>query len=298
MNQPIIWLDGKFVPWNEANIHIMTHTLHYGSGAFEGIRCYDTDEGPAIFKLSEHVDRLLKSFSCFNVQCPWDKPTLEQAIIDTVKVNKFNNCYIRPLLFFGSESLLLSPKNLSVHCAIIALDITSHGKRDNVTVGISPIRRINPQAVPIHNKINGYYVNSIFAFHKAQERGFDEALLLDHQGNIAEGSTVNVFFVIDSIIKTPPSTSILPGITRASIQAIAQQVNIPIREEILTVSDIDQATEAFFTGTLSEIIPIKKIEQKEFSITNNTITQKIKSTYHDTVHGKDSSFKTWLTYII
>lgn len=297
MNQPIIWLDGKLIPWDKATIPIMTHTLHYGSGAFEGIRCYSTDDGPAFFKLSEHIDRLLKSFSCFGVESPWNKQSLEQAIIDTVKANKFNNCYIRPLIFFGSESLLLSPKNLSVHCAIIAVDITSHSVKDNLNVAISSIRRINPQAAPIHNKITGYYVNSIFALHEAKDRGFDEALLLDHEGNVAEGSTVNVFFVIDGILKTPLTTTILPGITRASIISIAHKLQIQVHEEILTPSDIDLATEAFFTGTMSEIIPIKKIEQKEFSITNNTITQKIKNVYQDVIRGKGNSFKSWLTYI-
>lgn len=297
MNQSVIWLDGTLVPWDQATIHIMTHTLHYGSGAFEGIRCYATENGPAIFRLSDHIDRLLHSFSCFGTKIPWTKATLEQAIIDTIKANKVDNCYIRPLIFFGSESLLLSPKNLSVHCAIITISMDKYLGKEAINVGISSIRRINPQSVPIHNKINGYYVNSIFAFHEVKDRGFDEALLLDHEGNISEGSVANIFFIIDGILKTPPPTSILPGITRASVLTIAQKLNIKTSEETITLHDITRTTEAFFTGTASEITPIKTIEQKEFSLTQNNITQKIKNSYHHCIAGNDTSFKSWLTYI-
>lgn len=297
MNKSLIWLDGILIPWEQATLHIMTHTLHYGSGAFEGIRCYATHHGPAIFRLSDHVDRLLHSFSCFGTQFPWTKEAIETAIIDTVKANCLDNCYIRPIIFFGSESLILSPKNLSIHCAIIVLEMDKYLGKEAITVGISSITRIPPQAVPIHSKINGFYVNSIFAFHEVKERGFDEALLLDEQGNIAEGSVVNIFFVIDGVLITPPPTSILPGITRASVLAIAHSLNISTKEEAVTLDTLSKVTESFFSGTASEITPIKKIEQQEFSTRPNTITEKIKTAYQDITLGRNNHFKSWLTFI-
>lgn len=297
MNKSYIWLDGKMVPWEQATVHIMTHTLHYGSGAFEGIRCYATKNRPAIFRLSEHVDRLLNSFSCFETTFPWTKSILEQAIIDTVKANGLSNCYIRPLIFFGAESILLSPKNLSVHCAIIAIDMDKYLGKEAISVGISSIKRISPSAVPIHNKINGFYVNSIFAFQEVKNRGFDEALLLDQKGNISEGSVANIFFVIDGILKTPPSESILPGITRASVMDIAKKLGIPTSEEIITLQDMNNATEAFFTGTASEITPIKLIDQKQFDQSPGKVTQAIKEMYKSIALGNNNDFKFWLTFI-
>jgi branched-chain amino acid aminotransferase len=297
MNKLLIWLDGTLVPWEQATIHIATHTLHYGSGSFEGIRCYATENGPAIFKLSDHVDRLLRSFSCFGVAAPWTKTLLEEAIIATVQANNFSNCYIRPLIFFGSESLLLSPRNLSIHCAVVAFALDKYLGKGAIKVGISGIKRIPPESVPIHNKISGFYVNSILAFQEAQDRGFDEALLLDYEGNIAEGSVANIFFVIDGSVITPPPLSILPGITRASIIALAQKLAIPLEERIVTMADISKATEAFFSGTASEITPIKSIEQKEFLSAPGPITQKIKNAYKAATLGKENYFKSWLTLV-
>jgi len=292
-----IWLDGAIVPWQQATIHVMSHTLHYGSGAFEGIRCYATDQGPAIFRLSEHVDRLLKSFSCFGVTVPWDKTTLEQAIIDTIKANNFSDCYIRPILFLGPESLLLSPRNLSVHCAIIALKMNKYLGKGAINVGISTVRRINPDAVPIESKINGCYINSIFAYHQIKDRGFDEALLLDHHGTVAEGSVANIFFVINGKLKTPPLAAILPGITRASIMTIAQKLGIIVEEQAITLNDIKDATEAFFTGTASEITPIAKIEDKIFLGAPGPVTQQLVAHYQAITHGTDEDCKSWLTFI-
>lgn len=297
MHGPIIWLDGELVPWEQATIHVATHTLHYGSGAFEGVRCYATENGPAIFRLSDHVDRLLRSFSCFGVAVPWTKAMLEEAIIATVRANNFSNCYIRPLIFFGSESLLLSPRNLSVHCAVIAFTLDKYLGKEAIKVGISKFKRISPESVPIQSKISGFYVNSILAFQEAQDRGFDEALLLDYEGTIAEGSVANIFFVIDGDVVTPPPSSILPGITRASIISLAQKLAIPLKERIVTMDDIFRATEAFFSGTASEITSIKSIEQKEFLLTPGPITQKINNAYHAATLGKENYFKSWLTLV-
>ena len=292
-----IWLDGKLVPTEEATVSLMTHTLHYGSGAFEGIRCYATEKGPAIFRLSDHVVRLLHSFSCFGVAVPWSQEALEAAIIATVKANNFSSCYIRPLLFFGSESLLLSPKNLSVHCAIIAVSMEKYLGASAIRVGISSIKRLDPQSAPIHNKINGFYVNSIFACHEARERGFDEALLLDHEGNIAEGSVANIFFVINGVLVTPPSISILPGITRDSVLVIAQKLGIPTEERTVSLDDVLRATEAFFTGTASEITAIALIDQKQLRGTDGPVTQKIHNAYQNSILGHDTDYVSWVTFI-
>lgn len=297
MEKSLIWFDGKLIDWKDATIHIATHTLHYGSGAFEGMRCYDTASGPAIFRLEEHVDRLFNSFAVFGRQLPWDKTTIKQAIIETVKANRFKNCYIRPLIFFGAESLLLSPYNLSIHCAIIAWPMDKYLGKEAIRVAISPIKRIDPNSMPIQNKINGFYVNSILAFHEAQNRGWDEALLLDNMNNIAEGSVANVFLVIEGKLKTPPSTSILPGITRSSIITIAKNLNIAVEEETLQVPQIEAATEAFFTGTASEVTPIKQIEQKKFAHAPGIITQKLRIAYQDITQGRDYNFKSWLSFI-
>ncbi|HEV2917279.1 MAG TPA: branched-chain amino acid transaminase [Candidatus Babeliales bacterium] len=297
MKKSYIWLDGTIVPSELATISVMTHTLHYGTGAFEGIRCYATPKGPAIFRLSDHVERLLQSFSCFGVACPYSKNIIEQAIVDTIRINNARDCYIRPIIFFGSESLLLSPKNLSVHCAIIIINMDKYLGKEAIKVGISSVKRISPESMPVHNKINGYYVNSIFAYHEVKNRGFDEALLLDHDGNISEGSVANIFFVIDGKLKTPDIKSILPGITRASIIAIASKLGIEVCEQSLTIYDINKATEAFFTGTASEITPIKSIDNKKFSHSPGCITQKIQMIYHSVTNGTDTDFASWLYFI-
>lgn len=296
MQTSFIWLDGAMVPSEQATVHVMSHTLHYGSGAFEGIRCYATDRGPAIFKLTDHVIRLFNSFACFGVDIPWSQQQMEQAIIDTVIINGFANCYIRPIIFFGSETLLLSPKNSTVHCAIIVIAMDKYLGDRAINVAVSPIKRIHPDALPVQNKINGFYVNSIFAFHEAKRRGFDEALLFDHDDMVAEGSVANIFFVIDGILVTPPTTSILPGITRASIMAIAQHLGTPVQEATVTLADISRATEAFFTGTASEITVIKSIEHKQFSL-EGPITGQIKSAYKEAVMGNLHQFESWLTFI-
>lgn len=296
MKAAFVWIDGNMVPSDQANIPIMTHTLHYGSGAFEGIRCYQTESGPAIFRLSDHINRLFQSFSCFDVVIPWNIQTIEKAIKDTVTINQFQNCYIRPIMFFGSESIAISPKKLSIHCAIIALPFEKYLGREPIDVGISSVRRIHPDSMPVENKINGYYVNSIFAYQDAQKRGFDEALLLDYQSNIAEGSVANIFFVIDGVLTTPKAHSILPGITRSSILSIAEIQGIPIVEKMMPRSDIENATEAFFAGTASEITPIKSIENKQFE-SKGPITNIIDSIYQNAIHGRDARFSSWLTHV-
>ncbi len=300
MKNTVIWLDGALVPQKEASIPLTTHTLHYGSGAFEGIRCYATDNGPAVFRLSDHVERLLQSFSCFGAPFPWSKEAIEQAIIATIKANAFEDCYIRPIIFFGGESLLLSPKELSIHCAILVMDMDKYLGKEPIRMGISSVKRIHPESMPIHHKINGFYVNSILAFHDARSRGFDEALLLDHGGTIAEGSVANIFFVVDGVLITPSTTSILPGITRSTILSIAKELGIETRVETLPLEIIEKATEAFLCGTASEITPIKSIESKYFSAPGG-MTQALHTEYQSAIRGKRKEpalmSRSWVTFV-
>jgi branched-chain amino acid aminotransferase len=296
MNNSLIWFDGALVAWQDATTHVMSHTLHYGSGVFEGIRCYATARGPAIFRLSDHIDRLIKSFAHFGTALPWSKETLENAVIEVVKANGFKECYIRPLIFFGSESLALSPKNLSIHCAISAFPVATLGDAQAYTVGISSFKRLHPDCVPIASKVNGFYVNSIFASHEVHKRGFDEALLLDNQGNVSEGAVANFFIVQNGVLQTPPLGTILPGITRDTVFAIAKYLNLPIEEKSISTKDLEKAQEVFFTGTAREIAPIKKIEQQDF-VAPGSITKQIQKEFEAIVHGNHDRFKSWLTFL-
>lgn len=293
----LIWLDNKLIPWKVATIHVATHTLHYGSGAFEGIRCYQTQRGPAIFRLSDHVDRLLHSFTCFNASIPWSKREIERAIIDTVKANKLSNCYIRPIIFFGDESLLINPAKSSIHCAIIAFDMEKYLGKNAINVGISSVKRIHPETVKVQSKVNGYYVNSIFACQEIKAQGFDEALLLDHENNIAEGTVANIFFVVDNKLKTPPTTAILPGITRATIITLAEKLGLTVEIIPISPEEIKYASEAFFCGTASEITPIKTINEFRLPYEIGHVTLKLKSAYDSVILGNDNEFSTWLKFI-
>lgn len=232
----------------------------------------------------------------FGVKAPWHEQELQQAVIQTIKSNGFNSCYVRPIIFFGNQSLVLSPQNLSVHCAIIALPWDKYLGNEPVTVGISSFRRISSHAMPLHNKTNGLYANSILALHDVRARGFHEALLLDNNGFIAEASVANAFFVIDGILRTPPPSEILPGITRDTVLHLAKELGVAVSQQPLSLEDVQFATEAFFTGTASEITPIAKLEQKEFAAPG-PITKLIQKNYLDCTHGKLPSCKCWLTFI-
>lgn len=298
MTKNIVWIDGKMVPKEEAKIGITCHTLHYGSGVFEGMRCYSTENNAAVFRLHDHIKRLFKSFENFEINLPWTEKEIAQAVIDTIKINNLDDCYIRPIIFFGDESLLISPKELSLHCAIIALPMEKYLGKDPIKVGFSNIKKLAKDSMPINSKINGSYANSIFAFNDVKKRGFDDAILLDQNGNIAEGSVANIFFVKNNKIVTPTLNSILPGITRDSILKIAKHLNIEIVEQDIKPDDIFEKgfTEAFFTGTASEITPIKSIENIEFNAPGK-ITNDINQIYQNIVKNKDNAFLDWLTFL-
>lgn len=297
-----IWMDGKFVAWDNAQTHIMTHTLHYGLGAFEGIRCYNTPKGPAIFKLDEHVNRLFQSAHIFLIDIPFTQDEIKKAIIATVKVNKLKECYIRPLVYIGYGAMGLYPKGNPVNVAIAAWPwgayLGEDGLEKGIKVKVSSFIRNHVNSNMSRGKICGYYVNSQIAKKEAISCGYDEALLLDTEGYISEGSGENIFIVRNGTLKTTPLTSILEGITRDSIMTMAGNCGIKVIEERFTRDEVYIADEAFFTGTAAEITPIRELDNR--TIGNGkagAITKKMQTMFFEIVKGKNQKYKSWLTHV-
>jgi len=298
-----IWMDGKFVDWDNANVHILTHTLHYGLGVFEGIRCYETKEGPAIFRLDEHIERLFNSAHIFLMEIPYSKEEIKDAIIKTVRVNKIKECYIRPLVYIGFGAMGLYPNENPINVAIAVWSwgayLGDKGLKEGIRVKTSSFIRNHVNATMTRGKVCGYYINSQLAKKEAISCGFDEALLLDTEGYVSEGSGENIFIVRNGILKTTPLTSILEGITRNSIIEIAQdEGGIKVTEERFTRDEVYISDEAFFTGTAAEVTPIREVDGR--SIGNGkpgTITKKLQSIFFDIVWGKNKKYKAWLTKV-
>lgn len=296
-----IWMDGKFVAWENAKIHVLTHTLHYGLGAFEGIRCYNTPKGPAIFRLNEHVKRLFQSAHIFLMEIPFTEVQIKKAIIDTVKVNKLKECYIRPIVYIGYGAMGLYPKDCPINVAIAAWPwgayLGEEGLEKGIRVKISSFIRNHVNSNMSRGKICGYYVNSQLAKKEAISCGYDEALLLDTEGYVSEGSGENIFIVRDGALKTTPLTSILEGITRHSIITIAKDEGIEVKEERFTRDEIYIADEAFFTGTAAEVTPIRELDGRIIGNgRRSAVTKKLQSIFFDTVKGKNKKYKSWLTF--
>jgi len=292
-----IWLNGKFVKWEQAKIHILTHALHYGSGVFEGIRCYKTKKEPAIFRLNEHIERLFNSAQVLRIKIPFTKTQLKKAIIELIKINKIEECYIRPIVFYGYGKMGLNPLGAEVNCAVI---VWPWGKylKDKVKVKISKFIRLHPKSVISSAKVCGYYVNSILATFDAEDSKFDEAILLDYRGFIAEGPGENVFIVKNKIIYTPKLGNILPGITRDSVIKIAKDLKIKVVEKDISVKEFKNCDEAFFTGTAAEITPIYQIDNKVINKGEvGEITKILQERFYQIVHGEDKKYKNWLTYV-
>ncbi len=297
-----IWMDGRFVDWDEANVHILTHTLHYGLGIFEGIRCYNTQKGPAIFRLDEHVDRLFKSAHIFLLDIPFSKEDIKKAIIDTVKINKLKECYIRPLVYIGYGAMGLYPKGNPIKVAIAAWPwgayLGEEGLEKGIRVKVASYIRGHVNSNMTRGKITGYYVNSQIAKKEAISCGYDEALLLDTEGYVSEGSGENIFIVRNNILKTTPLTSILEGITRNSIMIIAKDLGIEVREERFTRDEVYIADEAFFTGTAAEVTPIRELDGRLIGNgKRGKITKKLQTLFFDIVKGKNKKYSSWLTFV-
>lgn len=298
----VIWYDGKMVPWRDANTHVLTHTLHYGLGVFEGLRAYETVQGAAIFRLQEHTDRLFNSAHIFMMKMPYDKATIMQAQRDVVKQNKLSSAYIRPIAFYGAEAMGLSARTLSVHIAIAAWSwgtyLGPEALENGIRVKTSSFTRHHVNINMCRAKSVTTYANSILANQEVALNDYDEALLLDVEGYVAEGSGENIFIVKQGKLYTPDLTSCLEGITRASIIELAAELGISVIEKRITRDEIYCADEAFFTGTAAEVTPIRELDNRIIGAgKRGPITAQLQSLFFDCVKGRASNRADWLTLV-
>ncbi len=295
-----IWKNGSFQAWNDSNIHILTHTLHYGLGVFEGVRAYSTSKGPAIFRLDDHTDRLFSAADKVNIEIPCSKNEINDVQKAIFSKNNLEEGYIRPMIYLGSESMGLRATDLSVNTAVAAWEWPSYMSPESKEGGISIIKSPFPQySNPLYsgNKIMGSYINSIMALQDAIKKGADEALLMDENGFISEGSGENIFIIKNDEIYTPKIEHCLNGITRQSVITIAEDFGINVIEKDLTYEDLSYADEAFFTGTAVEITPVTKIDSKPIGTgARGPITKKLQETYSLIVTGQSDQYNSWLTF--
>ncbi|MEK6577503.1 MAG: branched-chain amino acid transaminase [Nitrospirota bacterium] len=297
-----IWMDGKFVDWKDATVHVLTHTLHYGLGLFEGIRCYKTNNGSAIFRLKEHVDRFYASAHISQIDIPYSKKEMTDAIIDTVRLNKLQECYIRPIAFIGYGEMGLyvtsNPINVSVAAWPWGTYLGDDGLKNGIRTKVSSFTRHHVNISMTKAKICGYYANSQFAKREVKRGGYDEAILLDTEGYVAEGPGENIFIVRRNSLKTTPLTSILEGITRDSIIQLAKEMGISVIEDRFTRDELYMSDEAFFTGTAAEVTPIREVDDRSIGTGKpGPVTLELQEAYFNCVHGRDEKHKEWLTYI-
>ena len=297
-----IWQDGQLVPWREATTHVLTHSLHYGLAVFEGVRAYKTVSGTAIFKLKEHTDRLFDSAHIYRMPMPYDRETLMEAQKEVVRANKLESAYIRPLAFYGSEKMGVSPKGAKTHVAIAAWPwgayLGEEGMEKGIRVKTSSYARHHVNVSMCRAKYSGTYANSILANMEATEHGYDEALLLDVDGFVAEGAGENLFVVKNGQIYEPEIASALIGITRATVHTLARELGYTVVSKRLTRDDIYIADEAFFTGTAAEVTPIRELDGRTIGAgRRGPITTKIQSLFFDVVNGKVAAHADWLSHV-
>ena len=297
-----IWYDGKLVPWRDATTHVLTHSLHYGLAVFEGVRAYKTVDGTAIFRLKEHTDRLFNSAHIYRMPMPWDRATLMEAQREVVRANHLESCYLRPIAFYGSEKMGVSPRGAKTHVAIAAWPWGAYLGEEGMTLGIrvktSSYTRHHVNVSMCRAKYSGTYANSILANTEAVEHGYDEALLLDVDGFVAEGAGENLFVVKDGQIYEPEIASALIGITRASVHALAKDLGYTVVAKRLTRDDLYISDEAFFTGTAAEVTPIRELDGRQIGEgRRGPITTKIQSLFFDVVNGKVPAHADWLTKV-
>ena len=298
----VIWMDGEMVPWREAKVHVLTHTLHYGMGVFEGVRAYHAEQGTAIFRLKEHTDRLFRSAHIMNMKVPFDKAAINAAHRSVIKENKLDSAYIRPMLFYGSEGMGLRADNLRVHAIVAAWSWGSYlgeeGMEKGIRIRTSSYTRHHVNVSMCKAKANGHYINSMLALQEAISCGYDEALLLDVDGFVAEGSGENIFIVRDGVIYTPELTSALEGITRDTLFSLAKELGLTVKEKRITRDEVYVADEAFFTGTAAEVTPIRELDNRAIGNGGRgPVTEKLQSLYFDVVHGRRAEFVPWLDVI-
>jgi branched-chain amino acid aminotransferase len=294
-----IWFNKKLVDWDKAKVHVLTHTLHYGGGVFEGIRSYETvNKKPAVFRLKEHIERLFNSAESIYLKIPFSKKEITDGVLKVIKVNKLKDAYIRPIAFWGEGKINLDPRKNPVNVSIIAFPFGAYLGEKPVKVLVSKYIRLHPKSVISSSKVCGYYINSILATIEAHDKGYDEALLLDYRGFIAEGSGENIFIVKNKILYTPKLGNILPGITRDSVIKIAKDHHFKCIEKDLTLNELLNADEAFFTGTAAEIVPIGQVNNKLINKgREGEITRFLRETFKKIVRGEDKRYRNWLTYV-
>lgn len=297
-----IWYDGKLVPWRDATTHVLTHSLHYGLAVFEGLRAYKTAHGTAIFRLREHTERLFNSARIFLMEIPFTREQVAAAHAEVVRANRLESCYIRPIVFYGSEKMGVSPKGAQVHVAIAAWPWGAYLGEDGLSKGIrvktSSFARHHINVSMVRSKTAGHYVNSILANMEATRDGYDEALLLDTAGFVAEGAGENLFLVRGGRLVEPPMVSGLTGITRASVIELAGELGIEVQAQPLTRDDVYLADEAFFTGTAAEITPIRELDGRVIgSGRRGPVTERIQSRFFDVVVGRVEQYAHWLTKV-
>ncbi|WP_339896627.1 branched-chain amino acid transaminase [uncultured Gilvimarinus sp.] len=299
----VIWLDGELVPWRDARVHVLTHTLHYGMGVFEGVRAYETaEDGTCIFRLKEHTDRLFRSAHIMRMKLPFDKEQLNAAQKQVVRENNLHESYLRPMAFYGSEGMGLRADNLKVHVMVAAWDWPSYMSPEARDLGIkvrtSSYTRHHVNISMCKAKANGHYINSLLALQEALDSGCEEALLLDNEGYVAEGSGENVFVIRDGIIYTPELTSCLDGITRNTIFALAADCGYEVREKRITRDEVYVADEVFFTGTAAEVLPIRELDGRAIGEgKRGPMTTQLQGLYFDAVKGRLPQHKGWLAPI-
>jgi branched-chain amino acid aminotransferase len=296
-----IWMDGKLVDWESATVHVLTHTLHYGSGVFEGIRAYPTSRGPAVFRLTDHMERLHESAALMMIDVPFSVEELVEATKETIRANDIDSCYIRPIVFLGYGEMGLNPLPCPVNVSIAVWPwgtyLGDEGVKNGVRMKISTWRRMDPNSNPVAAKGTGIYVNSSLAKVEAIKAGYDEAILLNPLGEVSEATGENVFVVKDGVLKTPPlSAGALEGITRHSITTIARDLGYEVREDRLLRTDLYLADEAFLTGTAAELVPIREVDDREIGPPGE-MTRKLQETYFAVIHGEVEKYDDWLEYV-
>lgn len=298
----LIWLDGAMVPWRDAKVHVLTHTLHYGMGVFEGVRAYETAKGPGIFRLQDHTNRLFRSAHIMNMEIPFTGEEINRAQVASVKENNLPHAYIRPMVFYGSEGMGLRAENLKTHVMVAAWEWPSYMSPEALEQGIkvrtSSYTRHHVNISMCKAKANGHYINSMLALNEALTGGADEALLLDPEGYVAEGSGENIFIVRDGVIYTPELTSCLDGITRATVIAFINELGYKLVEKRITRDEVYVADEAFFTGTAAEVLPIRELDGRLIgSGKRGSLSEQLQTMYFDQVTGRREEHPDWITYV-
>jgi len=298
----VIWMDGEYVPWREAKVHVLTHTLHYGVGVFEGLRAYRTDQGTAIFRLEDHTDRFFRSARIMGMKLPYDKETLNEVQRTVIRKNGLTEAYVRPLAYWGSEGMGLHARNLKTHIAVASWEwgayLGDEGLNKGIRVKTSSFNRHHVNSTLCKAKANGHYYNSILALEEALAAGCDEALLLDTEGYVAEGSGENIFIVRNGRVLTPELTSALEGITRDTVVTLLTELGLELETKRITRDEVYVADEAFFCGTAAEITPIRELDGRPVGEgTRGPITEQVQSLYFDQVKGRREEHPEWLAYI-